>query len=276
MIKSDFIKLIEQPHLVHADHLEELDSLLIKYPYLQSARALLLKGLKNKGSFKYNHELKTTAAHTTDRHMLFEFITSDVFKKQDNGQEIHNKIRAAQTKENKEVIETNENDTDASFENDSTATNTTEAELKSALQIGKPLEFNINETHSFSEWLKLSSFKPIEREQPTTEASQNTDLDTVKKEDSVGKKRALIDKFLSSNPKIVPKKTLKNNENLAKNNPKGDQELMTETLARIYLEQKNYKKAIQSYKILSLKYPEKNSFFADQIKKIKALEEYNK
>ena len=51
---------------------------------------------------------------------------------------------------------------------------------------------------------------------------------------------------------------------------------MTETLARIYLEQKIYKKAIQSYKILSLIYPEKNSFFADQIKKIKALEEYNK
>ena len=41
----------------------------------------LLKGLKNKGSFKYNHELKTTAAHTTDRSMLFEFITSDTFSK---------------------------------------------------------------------------------------------------------------------------------------------------------------------------------------------------
>ena len=51
--------------------------------------------------------------------------------------------------------------------------------------------------------------------------------------------------------------------------------LMTETLARIYVEQKNYKKAIQSYKILSLKYPEKSGFFADQIKAIKKLQEYN-
>ncbi len=48
---------------------------------------------------------------------------------------------------------------------------------------------------------------------------------------------------------------------------------MTETLARIYLEQKNYDKAIQSYKILSLKYPEKSSFFADQIKAVKELKE---
>ena len=46
---------------------------------------------------------------------------------------------------------------------------------------------------------------------------------------------------------------------------------MTETLAKLYLNQKNYEKAIQSYKILILKFPEKNSYFADQIKKIKKL-----
>jgi hypothetical protein len=50
---------------------------------------------------------------------------------------------------------------------------------------------------------------------------------------------------------------------------------MTETLARIYVEQKNYDKAIQSYKILSLKYPEKSGFFADQIKAVKQLQENN-
>ena len=50
---------------------------------------------------------------------------------------------------------------------------------------------------------------------------------------------------------------------------------MTETLARIYVEQKNYDKAIQSYRILSLKYPEKSSFFADQIQAIKVLQEKN-
>jgi hypothetical protein len=46
---------------------------------------------------------------------------------------------------------------------------------------------------------------------------------------------------------------------------------MTETLAKLYLSQKNYEKAIQSYKILSLKFPEKNGYFADQIKKINKL-----
>jgi hypothetical protein len=43
---------------------------------------------------------------------------------------------------------------------------------------------------------------------------------------------------------------------------------MTETLAKVYLQQKNFKKALQAYHILSLKYPEKSGFFADQIRAI--------
>jgi hypothetical protein len=65
-------------------------------------------------------------------------------------------------------------------------------------------------------------------------------------------------------------------ENLAEKAIVESETLMTETLARIYLEQKNYEKALQSYKILSLKYPEKSSLFADQIKAIKKLQEKNK
>ncbi len=51
-----------------------------------------------------------------------------------------------------------------------------------------------------------------------------------------------------------------------------DVALMTETLAKVYLEQKKYENAMQAYKILSLKYPEKSGFFADQIKSIQILQ----
>ena len=47
--------------------------------------------------------------------------------------------------------------------------------------------------------------------------------------------------------------------------------LMTETLAQVYLQQKNYTKAIKAFKILILKYPEKSGFFADQIRAVKKL-----
>ena len=48
---------------------------------------------------------------------------------------------------------------------------------------------------------------------------------------------------------------------------------MTATLAKVYLDQKRYKKAIQAYKILSLKYPEKSSFFATRIKEARILQQ---
>ena len=56
---------------------------------------------------------------------------------------------------------------------------------------------------------------------------------------------------------------------------KPNEHLMTETLAKVYLQQNNYKKAIQAYKILILKNPEKSGFFADQIRAIEKLQQYN-
>ena len=81
--------------------------------------------------------------------------------------------------------------------------------------------------------------------------------------------------LISKNPKISPSVASNKKGNLAKAQMIKPEALMTETLARIYVEQKNYKKAIQSYKVLSLKYPEKSSFFANQIKAVEQLQEQN-
>ena len=80
----------------------------------------------------------------------------------------------------------------------------------------------------------------------------------------------LIDKFIKNSPKINIDKEYKSKEEI---NPKSkvNENLITETLAKIYVNQEKYNKAIRAYKILSLKYPKKSSFFADQIEKIKNL-----
>src|SRR5690606_14522860 len=100
-------------------------------------------------------------------------------------------------------------------------------------------------------------------------------IEEKKPESGLERKLDIIDKFLTANPKISPIKQAAPSINLAQTKLVQNDSLMTETLARIYLEQKNYEKAIQSYKILILKYPEKSGFFADQIKAVKQLQENN-
>ena len=105
------------------------------------------------------------------------------------------------------------------------------------------------EYNSFVEWLEISNIKPIDRN------NQND----------------IVDKFISEKPKINIKTNEEESDRNSKEDLLADAGYMTETLAKLYLNQKNYDKAIQSYKILILKFPEKNSYFADQIKKIKSL-----
>lgn len=228
MDKSSFIHIIDNPESIQQKQTVELKSIINSYPYFQSARALYLKALKKQESFKYNSELKTTAAYTQDRTVLFDFITS---KKLDFNTNI------APIKENVKTKETG---------------------LEEELEIGKPIQFTSNDTYSFNEWLQLGSYKPIVRNE---------------EEKPVEEKSRLIDRFIKSNPKITP--VDKNTVVETKVKEQTDSNaLMTETLAKVYLEQKKYDNAIKAYQILSLKYPEKSGFFADQIKRIQILQKH--
>jgi len=298
MNTTDFTSLLQHPQTINAKQTKAVKAIVDEFPYFQSARAVYLKGLKNKESFKYNQELKITAAYTTDRSILFDFITSKEFLQ--NEISLHIKQNTEHLKEievkdiedisiNKSVVIDDalrqhilntkpildpalfqakaDNIIIPSEEVIEVETKQIKQTPEEKLEIGKPLTFNKNEVHSFSEWLKITSFKPILREESNApEETQN---------DSKAKKFELIDKFITSEHKIKPVNKEGTTFNIAQAQMLQPETLMTETLARIYLEQKNYKSAIQSYKILSLKYPEKSGFFADQIKAIKQLQEQN-
>ena len=276
MNTNDYINLLNNSKAINDKQTLILETIVNEFPFYQSARALYLKGLYNQESFRYNYELKKTAAHTTDRSVLFDFITSDDFKIFQ--QEIYDKYQAEiqniivadfeyVEEENRPVainsISKTTTSTETYFVSEQQETN---KEVEAALEIGKPFQFDKNETHSFSEWLQLAKIAPIVREE--TEKQMNVSSELEKKFD-------LIEKFIELNPKITKAKdTTAAPINIAKSN-ETPSSIMTETLAQIYLEQKKYSKAIQAYEILILKYPEKSSFFADRIKNIKILQQNN-
>jgi hypothetical protein len=269
MNKIDFSAILNQSEGINEQQTMALKSVLNDFPYFQSTRALYLKGLKNQESYLYNYELKITAAHTTDRSILFDYITSvdfnqnDISKTQQKLQEKINETPIVAI----EAIETFETETsifDTAVLDPDLFEAKTNIHAEDTLGLGKPLNFNTNETHSFQEWLQLTGIAQIDR----TITTKNERIEAPKKLNNID----LIDKFISSKPKIKPVKKIVSLKNLTQEKSFNSDELMTETLAKVYLEQKNYKKAIQAYRILSLKYPEKNSFFADRISDIEKIE----
>jgi tetratricopeptide (TPR) repeat protein len=279
-----FCLLIKSPNLLESSHIFDLENIIQEYPYFQSAKAIHLKSLFNQNSPRYNHWLKQTAAYTTDRSVLFDFIISNEFKAlpikgiaiQENNIEIQNTenqndINFTKNHQNiKEITEPLDLDKETLI-----STEPDQPSLETKLSIGVPLQFDENEVHSFEEWLKITKVKPIIRDVAKTQKPPE-DIEVINPEQisSFQEKASIIEKFINENPKIKPKKEINNSLNI-KTTPQDTNSLMTETLAKIYLEQKKYQKAIQAYEILILKYPEKSYLFANRIEDIKILQQNN-
>ena len=119
--------------------------------------------------------------------------------------------------------------------------------------------------HSFAEWLKHADHTASPASKITTTASTGSDSKAANANE-------LIDKFIREEPKITRSKTeFYNPVNMAKQSVADDITFVSETLAKIYVLQGNYLKALHAYENLRLKYPEKRLYFAVQIKNLRKL-----
>ena len=232
------------------------EKITYRYPYFQSAYAHYLKSLKAQEQYNFNLILKKTAILSPERNRLHFWLEEN--KTEDNKKE-NLRIVIKKVQPTVSLVDEKKQSVENTTPKESTKTAETVEQVKpNPPEKKKKAKKQEPKTMSFSEWVIYSSKGKIE-----AKPAKSSLEDKIK----------LIDTFLENQPKIPPVRQDQPKVDLSENNEFNKEELMTETLAKVYLQQKKYKKALYAYKILSLKYPEKNTFFADQIKRIKQLQQ---
>lgn len=106
MKPSEYIDILQSKVVIDKEIATLLESIIEEYSFFHSARAVYLKYLHDQGSFRYNSNLKLTAAHTLDRTVLFNYITSSGFKALENIEPVWSHVYVEPTKLEDKIEET--------------------------------------------------------------------------------------------------------------------------------------------------------------------------
>lgn len=263
MNKETFSTYINDPNLLNSSSLPEINELVKEFPYCQTARILLTLNLFKEKHILYDAQLKLTAVQAGNRRILKKHIDrlglkpkQVVLPDEDVETEIveENKITPEKTEPFPEIQPVAE-----------------DTPQKVTQEPAPPTLPPVEETDTLSQLKQLIKQRIQYLENEKKSGPQQFALPEEKAEKDDQDKRQpdeLIDEFIRNEPRISrPKKTFFNPADAAKESVVDDEKIVSETLAKIYFDQKRFEKAINIYKKLSLKFPEKSGYFAALIQK---------
>lgn len=300
MQKADLIKYIQNKEPLTEGTLLRLASLKVSYPYFQTLHLLLLKNKFVLGRDDWNKEVDPVSAYVTDRRVIYNLLyplepeirTEDVTHSHpvvEPGTEVviethHAEEFGTENVTRQPSVTEDETGTQPSEEPvTEDVTPTDPAVTSSDPAKNKTLRDNISNLLSL-QMEELELIDPTEAElvpeiaidfDKTYTDSSGSDLlvlDTSQETpEPLPDNNELIEKFIESNPKIIPREEDKPPVDISEDSVKEHDGIFTDTLAKIYVKQGYYSKAIFAYEKLILKYPEKSDYFAGQIEEIKKL-----
>ena len=247
-------ELIQHPEMMDRDTLYELRSTLALYPYFQTARLLMLQNLFILHAPSFDEELRRAAIYITDRKVLFRLVEAAHYRvrkdRADQKPQSDNKGKETASAANRTI---------SLIDNFLDTIPADPAPKEKRRRQPTPADATIDYVAYLIETDTTADDRP-ETEQKPLLKGQN-----------------LIDNFIENDRgKIVLSDTVEFTPQLDTTNggndgKQADEGYFTETLARIYIKQGRYSKALEIIQRLSLIYPKKNAYFADQIRFLQKL-----
>lgn len=250
MTSVNFQQWIQHPEMLNRDTLYELRNLLARYPYFQSLRLLYLKNLYVLHDISFGGELRKAVLYIADRRQLFQLIEGD-----------HYDVQARKKGVPLTEVLKDEPSVDRTLALIDAFLSTVPEEVAAQTGFDYSMDYTsylLEETPATEqpseETPKLKGYELIDDFIEKSESDSPLCMKSLR-EDAVFSAAA--------SDEVCEEKTMEEEEE--------DDSCFTETLAKIYVKQQRYSKALEIIKKLSLKYPKKNAYFADQIRFLEKL-----
>ena len=270
----DIKRLILHPEYMDRETLYDLRSFIALHPYYQTARILMLQNLYILHDPAFDEELRKAAICITDRRILFNMIEAAHYK-------VHaDKSTSTQRKLHETTAENGDRTTKLIDSFLDSIPEDTEEETKDKTRRPTPADATVDYV---SYLLNLEEEEEQEQRQQKTQDRTTTLIDNfiedggfnLRTEEDTNEeltKNYAISYQIEDIETETPTPTLPLEPELQpQEENEGDENYFTETLARIYVKQGRYEKALEIIKRLNLNNPKKNAYFADQIRFLEKL-----